>query len=97
MPHTELAVADCSITLTAEMAAALIELYCGLGPEPLPKAVKSVCTFEELCRISQTTKEDWERQFGQPFIRSDLKEFAAGFFAGLNAEQRRRSFAARRR
>jgi hypothetical protein len=84
------------IKLTSTMVAALVELYCGLGMEPPAKAVKRACTFEQLCRITETKKEDWEKEFGQPFIDADLTEFSAGFFVGVNTEQRRRFFAARR-
>jgi hypothetical protein len=78
------------------MVAALVEIYNGLGLERPGKAVKRVCTFEQLCRITETKKEDWQTEFGQPFIDADLAEFSAGFFEGVNAEQRRRFFAARR-
>ena len=84
------------IRLTGTMVAELVTLYCGLGLEPPGKAVKRVCTFEQLCRITETKKEDWEKEFGQPFIEGDLAEFSAGFFEGVNAGQRRRFFAARR-
>ena len=85
-----------NIGLTGTMVAALVELYNGLGPEPPGKAVKRVCTFEELCRITETKQEAWEKEFGQPFIDADLAEFSAGFFEGLNTEQRRRFFSAKR-
>ena len=87
---------DCNIRLTDEMIKEVVEVYCSLGPDPRSRKVKAACTFEALCRISQTKKEDWEREFGQRFISSDLTEFSAGFFEGVNAEQRRRFFAARR-
>lgn len=87
---------DGDIKLTGTMVATLVELYCGLGMEPPAKAVKRVCTFEQLCRITETKKEDWEKEFGQPFIDADLTEFSAGFFEGVNTEQRKRFFAARR-
>jgi hypothetical protein len=84
------------IKLTDTMVAALVELYCGLGMDPPAKALRRVCTFEQLCRITETKKEDWVKEFGQPFIDADLTEFSAGFFEGVNTEQRRRFFAARR-
>jgi hypothetical protein len=87
---------DCSIRLTDEMIKELVEVYCSLGPDPRSRKVKAACTFEALCRITQTTKEDWERDFGQR-LSSDLAEFSAGFFEGVDTEQRRRFFAARRR
>jgi hypothetical protein len=87
---------DCKIRLTDEMVKEVVEVYCSLGPDPQPRKVKAACTFEALCRITQTTREDWERDFGQRFISSDLTEFSAGFFEEVNAEQRRRFFAARR-
>jgi hypothetical protein len=86
---------DCNIRLTDEMIKEVVEVYCSLGPDPRSRKVKAACTFEALCRITQTTKEDWERDFGQR-LSSDLAEFSAGFFEGVNAEQRRRFFAARR-
>jgi hypothetical protein len=86
---------DCNIRLTDKMINEVVEVYCSLGPDPGSRKVKASCTFEALCRITQTTKEDWERDFGQR-LRSDLAEFSAGFFEGVNAEQRRRFFAARR-
>ena len=86
---------DCNIRLTHEMVKDVVEVYCSLGPDPHPRKVKAACTFEALCRITQTTKEDWERDFGQR-LSSDLAEFSAGFFEGVNLEQRRRFFAARR-
>jgi hypothetical protein len=86
---------DCKIRLTDEMVKEVVEVYCSLGPDPQPRKVKAACTFEALCRITQTTKGDWERDFGQR-LSSDLEEFSAGFFEGVNAEQRRRFFAARR-
>ena len=86
---------DCNIRLTDEMIKEVVEVYCSLGPDPRSRKVKAACTFEALCRITQTTKEDWERDFG-PHLGSDLAEFSAGFFEGVNAEQRRRFFAARR-
>ena len=72
---------DCNIRLTDEMIKEVVEVYCSLGPDPRSRKV--------------TTKEDWERDFGQR-LSSDLAEFSAGFFEGVNAEQRRRFFAARR-
>ena len=87
---------DGNIRLTGTMVAALVEFLNSLGPEPTGKAVKRVCTFEQLCRITETKKEDWEKEFGQPFIDADLADFSAGFFEGVNTEQRRRFFAARR-
>jgi hypothetical protein len=86
---------DCSIRLTDEMIKEIVEVYCSLGPDPRSRKVKAACTFEALCRITQTTKEDWERDFGQR-LSSDLAEFSAGFFEGVNLEQRRRFFAGRR-
>ena len=87
---------DCNIRLTDEMVKELVEVYCSLGPDPHPRKVKAACTFEAICRITQTKKEDWEGEFGQRFISSDLAEFSAGFFEGVDTEQRRRFFAARR-
>ena len=86
---------NCNISLTDEMVKEIVEVYCGLGPDPHPRKVRAACSFEALCRITQTTKEDWERDFGQR-LSSDLAEFSAGFFEEVNAEQRRRFFAARR-
>ena len=86
---------DCNIRLTDEMIKEVVEVYCSLGPDPRSREVKAACTFEALCRITQTTKEDWERDFGQR-LSPDLAEFSAGFFEGVNVEQRRRFFAARR-
>ena len=86
---------DCNIRLMDEMIKEVVEVYCSLGPDPRSRKVKAACTFEALCRITQTTKEDWERDFGQR-LSSDLAEFSAGFFEGVNLEQRRRFFAARR-
>ena len=77
---------DCNIRLTDEMIKEVVEVYCSLGPDPRSRKVKAVCTFEALCRITQTTKEDWERDFGQR-LSSDLAEFSAGFFEGVNLEQ----------
>ena len=75
---------DCNIRLTDEMIKEVVEVYCSLGPDPRSRKVKAACTFEALCRITQTTKEDWERDFGQR-LSSDLAEFSAGFFEGVNA------------
>ena len=82
---------DGNIRLTSTMVAALVEFLNSLGPEPTGKAVKRVCTFEQLCRLTETKKEDWEKEFGQPFIDADLADFSAGFFEGVNTEQRRAS------
>ena len=83
---------ECNIRLTDEMIKEVVEVYRSLARSG---KVKVACNFEALCRITQTTKEDWEQDFG-PHLSSDLAEFSAGFFDGVNAEQRRRFFAARR-
>ena len=69
---------NCKIRLTDEMIKEVVEAYCSLGPDPEPRKVQVVCTFEALCRITQTTRADWQRDFGQRFISSDLTNSPPG-------------------